>query len=271
MSISAEIERLNASKIAIAQAIRDKGVDIPEDAKIDTLANYIKQLGSALGIAKEFKAYGNKLTCTDTMEGRPFAGLKIYGKSVQDGTPSPENEIPIISSGDSGKISITVSDSTGIGQTVSASTPENLCGIPIGEDRVCDIIDFEAGTISKNIGVYIYTGNERMIQQSGRIAVNTSQKTPETTLGALCNFFSGVVTATGGWSYIPTDKTPEQLSQFMKENEVKLYYICESKTSPISADILSDYRLLFSYDGITQILTAENVTSIVATLYCKSD
>lgn len=33
-----------------------------------------------------------------------FQGLKIYGKSTQDGTPSPENPVPIISAGDGGSV-----------------------------------------------------------------------------------------------------------------------------------------------------------------------
>lgn len=35
-------------------------------------------------------------------------GLNIYGKSKQDGTPSPENPVPIVSAGDEGEINVTV-------------------------------------------------------------------------------------------------------------------------------------------------------------------
>ena len=35
-------------------------------------------------------------------------GLKVYGKSVQDGTPSPENPVPIVSAGNGGKIEVIV-------------------------------------------------------------------------------------------------------------------------------------------------------------------
>ena len=37
-------------------------------------------------------------------EERAFSGLSIYGHSTQDGTPSPENPVPIVSAGDSGEI-----------------------------------------------------------------------------------------------------------------------------------------------------------------------
>lgn len=42
-------------------------------------------------------------------EERAFSGLSIYGHSTQDGTPTPENPVPIVSAGDSGEINVTVS------------------------------------------------------------------------------------------------------------------------------------------------------------------
>lgn len=38
----------------------------------------------------------------------PLCGLHIYGKSVQDGTPSPDNPVPIVSVGDSGTVAVKV-------------------------------------------------------------------------------------------------------------------------------------------------------------------
>lgn len=34
----------------------------------------------------------------------PFKGLKLFGRSTQDGTPSPDNPIPVVSAGDNGQI-----------------------------------------------------------------------------------------------------------------------------------------------------------------------
>lgn len=82
MSIATEIERLNASKFAIAQAIRAKGVEVPENVKIDTLADYVTMIGSTSGIPVTFS--GNPVVATNTIVDQPFAGLKIYGKTSQD-------------------------------------------------------------------------------------------------------------------------------------------------------------------------------------------
>ena len=44
MSIATEITRLNNAKAAIKSAIEAKGVEVPQDAKIDIYADYIAQI-----------------------------------------------------------------------------------------------------------------------------------------------------------------------------------------------------------------------------------
>lgn len=50
---------------------------------------------------------GNPAVCEDSVAWG-LQGLKIYGKSIQDGTPSPENPVPIVSAGDNGNIDISI-------------------------------------------------------------------------------------------------------------------------------------------------------------------
>lgn len=97
MSVGTEIERLNASKNAIAQAIRDKGVDVPGDAKIDTFAEYVAMIGVTSGIPVTFTGT-DFIAATDTIANQPFAELKLYGKSWQNGTPSFDNPVTIFNS-----------------------------------------------------------------------------------------------------------------------------------------------------------------------------
>lgn len=52
-------------------------------------------------------ASGNPATLANTLEW-PMQGLSVYGKSTQDGTPSPENPVPIVSAGGEGEIDVTV-------------------------------------------------------------------------------------------------------------------------------------------------------------------
>lgn len=53
-------------------------------------------------------ASGSVITANDATEGRPFRGLRVFGKSTQDGTPSVENPVPIVNAGESGNITVEV-------------------------------------------------------------------------------------------------------------------------------------------------------------------
>ena len=53
-------------------------------------------------------ASGSVITANDATEGRPFRGLRVFGKSTQDGTPTPEAPVPIVSAGESGNITVEV-------------------------------------------------------------------------------------------------------------------------------------------------------------------
>lgn len=50
---------------------------------------------------------GNPVSCDDAFAA-PLCGLHIYGKSTQDGTPSPDNPVPIVSAGDGGSVVVRV-------------------------------------------------------------------------------------------------------------------------------------------------------------------
>lgn len=50
---------------------------------------------------------GNPVSCNDAFAA-PLCGLTVYGKSTQNGTPSPDNPVPIVSAGDGGSITMKV-------------------------------------------------------------------------------------------------------------------------------------------------------------------
>lgn len=50
---------------------------------------------------------GNPVSCNDAYSA-PLCGLTVYGKSTQDGTPSPDNPVPIVSAGDGGSVAVKV-------------------------------------------------------------------------------------------------------------------------------------------------------------------
>lgn len=97
---------------------------------------------------------GNPISVDDAFPA-PLCGLTVYGKSTQDGTPTPDAPVPIVSAGDGGSITVTLSDGNGKTQTLTLPTPNGLPGIPVtsggnytdpqGQQWVCDEVDLERG------------------------------------------------------------------------------------------------------------------------------
>ena len=97
-------------------------------------------------------AQGETMTLTDSSD-KLFQGLRVFGKSTQDGTPSVENPVPIVNAGESGNITVTVNGAEP--QSLTLATPNGLPGVPVSKDGnytdkngqqwVCDEIDLGRG------------------------------------------------------------------------------------------------------------------------------
>lgn len=97
---------------------------------------------------------GNPIAVDDAFSA-PLRGLTVYGKSTQDGTPTPDAPVPIVSAGDGGTILVTVGDGADGQQTITLQTPTGLPGIPVksgsnytdpqGQQWTCDEMDLERG------------------------------------------------------------------------------------------------------------------------------
>ena len=159
-------------------------------------------------------------------------GLKVYGKSTQDGTPSPDSPVPIVTAGSDGSIDISVSDDADQSQQLSIRTPNGLPGIPVdsggnytdadGQQWVCDEVDFERG-------VYV--------QRIQKIASYTDED------------IDGPYMSTAG--QLTTGATV-------------IYVLADPIETPLSAEELAAYAALMSYDGSTVISTDEDVSGISA-------
>ena len=159
---SAEDAQKNATA---AQAAAQEAQKAAEAAVLYTEQNLTdsQQEQARSNINAADKARQNILVGTET--GNPIAvddafaaslcGLTVYGKSTQDGTPSPDKPVPIVSAGDGGSVAVTLSDGNGKAQTLTLPTPNGLPGIPVrsggnytdqsGQQWVCDEVDLEIG------------------------------------------------------------------------------------------------------------------------------
>ncbi len=108
-------------------------------------------------------ASGTTIIINDAAEGRPFLGLRVFGKSTQDGTPSVENPVPIVNAGEGGTINVSISDSGSQSQSLTLATPNGLPGVPVSKDGnytdadgqqwVCDEIDLERGKYVQRVAI----------------------------------------------------------------------------------------------------------------------
>ena len=118
--VAAETARAEAeSKRASAEQERqtaEEGRITAESARVEAEAEREKQLPALKSSVDELRARqnilfgsetGNPVTVDDAFAA-PLCGLTIYGKSTQDGTPTPDAPVPIVSAGDGGSVAVKV-------------------------------------------------------------------------------------------------------------------------------------------------------------------
>lgn len=79
---------------------------------------------------------GNPVSVSDAFSA-PLCGLTVYGKSTQDGTPSPDNPVPIVSAGDGGSVAakvtgknlLNIPDGSGTARGVTVTAKDGLISI----------------------------------------------------------------------------------------------------------------------------------------------
>lgn len=79
---------------------------------------------------------GNPIAVDDAFAA-PLCGLTVYGRSTQDGTPSPDNPVPIASAGDGGSVAVKVTgknllyipDGSGTSRGVTVTAKDGLLSI----------------------------------------------------------------------------------------------------------------------------------------------
>ena len=113
-------------------------------------------------------ASGEVVSVADSAAAK-LRGLRIYGKSVQDGVPTPEAPVEIESAGGSGNITVTLSDGAEQSQTLTYPTPNGLPGIPVesggnytdaeGQQWICDEVDFGRGKYVQRVKSVNYDGS----------------------------------------------------------------------------------------------------------------
>lgn len=210
--------------------------------------------------------------------GMPVLDYKIYGNSVQDGTPSPDNPVEVKSVGDlitegeySGKYKIPVVTSGENYKLVTTSIYLNEPLRKIGD--YADVIDFERGVAERKINKIVFDGTEDFRAHStlkgwfqlpddtvlvGRLACCTHFYYTYSASSMSEGSFTTVnpIGNTGRYVFNMSDETTLDdfkiflASEYAKGTPVTVYYaLADPTTEPISIPTIP------TFDGTTVIST----------------
>lgn len=215
---------------------------------------------------------GNPLSVDDAFAA-PLCGLTVYGKSTQDGTPTPDAPVPIVSAGDGGTIAVTLGDGGGKVQTLTLLTPNGLPGIPVtsggnytdqsGQQWVCDEVDLERGVKVQRVNVVdlstcVITGTTNLAVTK-RLAIRLPLKGRDYKIEALCNKLQFFVSFTKDTLHFYVDTFNAQVfipigAKNPEEGEYILFYALATPIeTPLTPDEIAAYKALTAYGPDTVV------------------
>lgn len=219
---------------------------------------------------------GASITATDSFAA-PFVGLRICGKSTQDGTPTPTAPVPIVSAGDGGTVVVTVSDGANESQTLTLQTPNALPGIPVssggnytdenGQQWVCDEVDLARGVRVQRITKIKVTSSLNWQTSGQKVDRYFAWFAGTSVTNVLCTHFSTTVGSEViggaianqnnliGFAYAQKGaSTLDEFKAFLDANEVYVWTsLAEPVETALSAAEISAYKALTAYAPTTTI------------------
>mgnify|MGYP001136748911 CR=1 FL=1 len=221
-------------------------------------------------------ASGTSITATDSFAA-PFVGLRVCGKSTQDGTPLPTAPVPIVSAGDGGTVVVTVSDGANKSQTLTLQTPNALPGIPVssggnytdenGQQWICDEVDLARGVRVQRITKIKVTSSLSWQTTGNAVDRYFAWFSGIYTSNVLCTHFStalGSETIGGaianqnnlvGFAFAEKGTTTlDDFKQFLDENDVFIWAALATPVeTALSAAEIAAYKALTTYAPTTTI------------------
>lgn len=217
---------------------------------------------------------GNPISVDDAFPA-PLCGLTVYGKSTQDGTPTLDAPVPIVSAGNGGSVTVTLSDGKGKTQTLTLPTPTGLPGIPVtsggnytdstGQQWVCDEVDLERGVKVQRIYKVDVDGENTKFEQAGNYANLAPRGLPialyaggqriyaASTFTNLSWFYN----ANGKFLYLQAADISGQINESCKKQLGKIYYALATPIeTPLTPAEIAAYKALTVYapDTVVQAI-----------------
>ena len=256
-------------------------------ADIAGLAEGITDLAPGIKITTT----GTDITIKDAAEGRAFKGLRVFGRTDQKGTPSPETPQEMETAGKSGNLGVAVSDGADHSQSLTLSTPNGLPGIPVssggnytdsdGQQWVCDEIDLGRGKYVQRVNNFVFNDKalfsvdiEAKHENSILINIPVTDASNFNTLGAnsmLCdrlkacehNIYSIDEVScgyTGGANYlrvrlpISAGTEIEEIKNYLADKSFKILYIIATPIERgLTPEEIAAYKALRTYSPTTVV------------------
>ena len=219
---------------------------------------------------------GNPILVDDAFAA-PLCGLTVYGKSTQDGTPTPDAPVPIVSAGDGGTIAVTLSNGNGKTQTLTLTTPTGLPGIhvtsggnytdPQGQQWVCDEVDLDRGVKMQMVNVVdlstcTITGTTNLAVTK-RLSIRLPLNGRNYETKALCNKLQFIVSFTEDIPHFYVDTSNAQVfipisAKLPEEGEyILLYALANPVETPLTPAEIAAYKALTAYAPDTVVQAAD--------------
>lgn len=219
---------------------------------------------------------GNPIDVDDAFAA-PLCGLTVYGRSTQDGTPTPDAPVPIVSAGDGGTIAVTLNDGNGKMQTLTLPTPTGLPGIPVatsgnytdpqGQNWVCDEVDLERGVKVQRVNAVdlstcTITGITNFAVTK-RIAIRLPLNGRDYRTKALCNRLQFVVSFTKDTPHFYVDVSSTQVfipigAKKPEEGEYILFYALATPIeTPLTPAEIAAYKAITAYAPDTVVQASD--------------
>lgn len=219
---------------------------------------------------------GNPIDVDDAFAA-PLCGLTVYGRSTQDGTPTLDAPVPIVSAGDSGTIVLTLGDGDGKTQTLTLPTPTGLPGIPVatsgnytdpqGQNWVCDEVDLERGVKVQRVNALdlstcTITGITNLAATK-RLAIRLPLNGRDYKTEALCNKLQFVVSFTKDTTHFYIDVSNAQVfipigAKKPEEGEYILFYALATPIeTPLTPAEIAAYKAITAYAPDTVVQASD--------------
>lgn len=219
---------------------------------------------------------GNPILVDDAFAA-PLCGLTVYGKSTQDGTPTSDAPVPIVSAGDGGTIAVTLSNGNGKTQTLTLTTPTGLPGIhvtsggnytdPQGQQWVCDEVDLDRAVKMQMVNVVdlstcTITGTTNLAVTK-RLSIRLPLNGRNYETKALCNKLQFIVSFTEDIPHFYVDTSNAQVfipisAKLPEEGEyILLYALANPVETPLTPAEIAAYKALTAYAPDTVVQAAD--------------